>query len=823
VLGNAAAEWVAADRDPSFLLRGARLEQFEGWAASSDLALTADERAFLDASLEDQAARTQERQKLERRSRNVLRALVAGFAVAAVVAVVLSLIAFNSQRTAQHEANQRATAVVKAEDEAEARATAQAIAEGERRLAVARELAMAANANLDVDPELSALLAMQSISTTLTLEGVNALHRTMPELHAERAYYIGDFRGDIGALSPDGTRLVLSTNNGDLIVVDVSSGEALYAVPPPEEGEGFRTMVNFSPDGSKIATCGPTAAADLTLYDADTGDVIHSWVSEPGAPSYIENTGGDNAFSPDGTRLAVANFNGYPHVMDVQTGEIILKLEGHQLVANGLAYSPDGSMIATGDESVGEVIVWSSSDGSQITSFQGGESGIYAIAFSPDSERLSAVGDDGLLNIWDIKTGETILSQPSSTGGYRAVVFTKDGNRIITGGQDTTVRVWDANSGAELMKIAGHKAIVSQISLSPDEKYFATGINTDHYVRLWSLESGTELYTLPGNSFAIGMLFSPDGEVLITAGKDGVINTWEPETGAPLADLLQLPVEPGTPVGNLQYSPDQKFIAAAHGPFISLIDLDSKKIVHTFEGHLGAVIDIAFSPDGSQLISAGFDGKAIVYDTNTGETITEYLEHGQWALGVAYTPDGEYATTAGTNAGTGNSVLIWDPDTGETIKTLPLPVNTVSFTALEYSPDGKWLVAGDADGRMYIWDAETWEFYKEIQAHDSWITEIAFSQDGMKMATSAFDSLAKVWEVPAFIELGTLYGSKMNGGGVEFSPDGRMVVAGFWDDTYRAYLVEPEDLIKFAQSRLTRSLTDVECQKFLHMDICPGE
>ncbi len=87
----------------------------------------------------------------------------------------------------------------------------------------------------------------------------------------------------------------------------------------------------------------------------------------------------------------------------------------------------------------------------------------------------------------------------------------------------------------------------------------------------------------------------------------------------------------------------------------------------------------------------------------------------------------------------------------------------------------------------------------------------------------AFDRLAKVWEVPPFVELGTLYGSQMNGGGVEFSPDGRLIVAGFWDNTYRAYLVDPADLIQYARSRLTRSLTDVECQKFLHLDSCPEE
>ena len=129
VLGNAASEWLEADWDAGFLLRGSRLEQFEAWVARTDLALTADEQAFMDASLEErreseaiEAERQAREAKMERRSRNFLRGLVVVLAVAAIVAVVLSAFAFtqrdaaqNSAATAQAEAHSRVTQQVRAE------------------------------------------------------------------------------------------------------------------------------------------------------------------------------------------------------------------------------------------------------------------------------------------------------------------------------------------------------------------------------------------------------------------------------------------------------------------------------------------------------------------------------------------------------------------------------------------------------------------------------------------------------------------------------------------------------------------------------------
>ena len=149
-LARAAGEWRGSDRDPSFVLRGARLEQVEAWASATDLAIGRPEREYVKASVdvrdretEQERARREREERTERRSRSRLRALVAVFAAAALVASLLTLIAVDQRQEAARQS----------------------------RVAFARELAASAVANLEVDPERSMLLAIEAVDRTRSVDG----------------------------------------------------------------------------------------------------------------------------------------------------------------------------------------------------------------------------------------------------------------------------------------------------------------------------------------------------------------------------------------------------------------------------------------------------------------------------------------------------------------------------------------------------------------------------------------------------------------------------------------------------------------------------
>jgi WD40 repeat protein len=109
-----------------------------------------------------------------------------------------------------------------------------------------------------------------------------------------------------------------------------------------------------------------------------------------------------------------------------------------------------------------------------------------------------------------------------------------------------------------------------------------------------------------------------------------------------------------------------------------------------------------------------------------------------------------------------------------------------------------------------------------MSGHTGNVIRLAFSPDGTCLATASFDSTAKVWDAATGQELLTLFGNATNVSGVAFSPDGRRLITSGFDGTTRIYVLPIEELVALAQSRVTRSLTAEECQRFLHMDACPA-
>jgi WD40 repeat protein len=857
LLGYAANEWLDSGREGSFLLRGTRLDQFETWAASTDLALTEAENDYLEASLEErrvrevaEAGRLAREAAMERRSRNFLRLLVGVFALAALVAVVLTIFAFNQQfiarenalqaeynaataqaerlraeyesdgratqqALAEEEAQARATQQAVAEAESLARATAQAVAEEERAIALeqkeltqARELAFASAYNLEVDPERSVLLAIEAVKTKNIIEATNALHQALPELSVLNTIDMGGYIDDLD-FNSDGARLAMAGLENVIVIWDIIGNQKAGELHFPVDSQG--KDVAISPDDSLIAASGWTGQADLTLWDAGTGEVLHSWVSQPEAARSFEGLSGEVAFSPDGTRVAVANLDGAPHVLDVSTGEVVLALEGHSTVAEGLAYSRDGSKIATGDNGIGgEVIVWDAESGERLLVLEAGQ--IYSMAFSPDGSKVAAVGDDGILHVWDANTGEKLISPVSETAGYRAVIFSHDGEYIYTGGQDSTVRIWEASSGKNLRTLAGHSGVVISLALSPDGQVLVSGATND--VKYWDLTPGKELFITPSAS---GMTLTPDGGTLIVNGQNNTINRFDPHNGDQIDTFVPVELDEGESLGRLVFTPDGKYLIAAKsiGDLI-VFDYETREQVMTLRGHAASLLGLDVSSDGRYLVTSGFDNKAILWDLDSGDIVMDYTEHAHWVTDVIFSPDDQQVISASSDA----TVHVWDPESGETLQT----VTAVGpLGAIELTPDGKYVVGATIDGYVSIWEADSWEQLQVFLAHTSGSWDSDLSADGSRLVTAGFEGSAKVWDIPSGEPVATLYGHQANVTDVVISPDGKIVYTGAWDGMLRAFVLDVDDLIELAESRVTRSLTEEECRTYLHVDQCPEE
>ena len=336
-VAGAARDWIEADRDPSFLLGGSRLDQAEAWQAGSGLAVTPEEREFLEASRSerdrltaDEQARRAHEEELERRSFRRLWALVAVLGVAALVAVGLTVFATNERGRAERE----------------------------RRNATARELAAASVANVEVDPERSILLALEAIDRTRSSDGT-VLPEAEEALHAAvTASRIELTSEDVGGnldWSPQGTFVTEGPEDtGTIELRDAVTGDTVRT------WTGHEIDVNdvrFSDDGSLLATGGDDAL--LKVWDPATGDLIASILGQGPALG--------QSFDADGSHLtAVWPDEGMLRVIDPDTGQLIREIAGLDSIPLDTAISPDGERVAVAMIFVDEAVVFDVATGDEL-------------------------------------------------------------------------------------------------------------------------------------------------------------------------------------------------------------------------------------------------------------------------------------------------------------------------------------------------------------------------------------------------------------------------------------------------------------------------
>jgi outer membrane protein assembly factor BamB len=165
------------------------------------------------------------------------------------------------------------------------------------------------------------------------------------------------------------------------------------------------------------------------------------------------------------------------------------------------------------------------------------------------------------------------------------------------------------------------------------------------------------------------------------------------------------------------------------------------------------------------------------------------------------------------------TVKIWDISSREELRTLS--GHTRKVMGVTFSPDGTRLATASLDGTVKVWDASsTGKDLCTLRGHTNTVNRVTFSLDGKRLVTSSWGRTARVWDAPSSEELFTLsYIRAVQG--VAFRPDGARLATASEDGTVRVYILYIENLMALAQTRVTRSLTSEERQKYLHLDQWP--
>jgi WD40 repeat protein len=260
-------------------------------------------------------------------------------------------------------------------------------------------------------------------------------------------------------------------------------------------------------------------------------------------------------------------------------------------------------------------------------------------------------------------------------------------------------------------------------------------------------------------------------------------------------------------VWSVAFSPDgTRLVTGCNDRTAKVWDARTGTLLLELKGHTErTVTSMAFSPDGTRLVTGGgqwnMPGKVKVWDARTGTPLLELKGHMFAVESVAFSPDGKrIASTTGTQVDKGGrpewsgEVRLWDAANGKELLTfsgLPHWANTVAF-----SPDGKYLAAGLGDlavlaparpGEVRVWDAATGREIHNLRGHTFWVTSVAFSPDSRHVASAGADRTVRVWDLKTGQEVLTLRGHSRWVRAVAFSPDGKLLASAGDDQSVKIW------------------------------------
>jgi WD40 repeat protein len=459
-----------------------------------------------------------------------------------------------------------------------------------------------------------------------------------------------------------------------------------------------------------------------------------------------------------------------------------------------LAFDPsrDGRLLA-GDCLGGPLTVWNWRTGTTQTlpaqsRFQAriprGGNPACLLAVSPDGTRAAQSHLGGGASLWDLAQGRRLAADLTSGLAVRDVAWSPGGERLaVAAGKAATIV---DRSGRELSSTPNQVDFVTSVAFDPNGDLIVTA-SRDGVARVWDVRSAAALAELRGHTDEIvDAVFTADGRVVVTLALDGTIRSWQVVEGRVIrhADWVL----------DAAFSPDgQRIATAAADGSARISPLRGGRAV-SIEGlfaPLQLANSIGFDPAGGRVVAAGGhdarQGGIVVADATDGRVRQEMLPAGLEVRSADFSPDGDWLVTTAVGA----PPALWrlsdysDAGPNEPTETLEIPSGRWVLWA-EFSPDGRSIVTAANDGVARVFDAQTRRQTRELKT-PGLMFGATFSADSRRILTYGSDFIGRIWDARTGRQLADLRGHSSWISRGAFSPDGRTVVTGGADQTTRVW------------------------------------
>jgi WD40 repeat protein len=236
------------------------------------------------------------------------------------------------------------------------------------------------------------------------------------------------------------------------------------------------------------------------------------------------------------------------------------------------------------------------------------------------------------------------------------------------------------------------------------------------------------------------------------------------------------------PVSSVAYSPDgTRIVSGSYDDTLKVWDVATGQATQTLSGHKGPVLCVAVSPNGARIVSGSWDNTLKVWDAATAQVTLTLIGHTDRVNSVAYSPDGTRIVSGSED----KTLKVWDSATGQA--TLTLTGHEASVLGVEYSPDGTRIVSGSGDQTLNVWNAATGQAAQTLTGHKGPVRCVDFSPNGTRIVSGSSDHTLKVWDAATGQATLTLSGHTGPVESVAYSPDKTRIVSGSEDKTLKVW------------------------------------
>jgi RNA polymerase sigma factor (sigma-70 family) len=443
-----------------------------------------------------------------------------------------------------------------------------------------------------------------------------------------------------------------------------------------------------------------------------------------------------------------------------------------------LVFSPDSKTLASAGLS-GEVRLWEAATGKETRTLTGHKEPVSGVVFSPDGKRLlSACSFEPSIQVWETGTGKELHRFRADAGGVTAIALSRDGKLLASAGADFSIRLWDMTHWKELRHLTGHSARIVSLAFTPDGKALISG-SEDRTIRTWDVDKGREVRVLTVPAPGLDdVKLSPDGKVLASRHySDGSIRLWDAADGK-LLRRLRAPQ-----VWDVAFSPDGKGLATAGmDETLRLWDVATGKELHHAQGFTCSG-KVAYAPN-SKLLACSTSanaGEIRLRDPTTAAEVLHLPGHRDLLTFVAFSADGKTLRTSDCTGAIG----FWETASGKPSCPLRPPPGGLRFSHVLaptfLSPDGKLAAAIDGNAQIYLWRPTDAELVCKIGEPPASWKQLAFSPGGTLLAATHQDGTIRLWDTATGQQKGSLHekdpANKPDFYHPIFSADGKALIA----------------------------------------------